>query len=210
MYMFEFTFAAWKSWPPHVTGPPSALAGWQVPSALQVEPGLQPDVRQSFTHRPRESHSWLAAQSAFAPHPSWGTQPPTLEHFSPVLQSAAVVHLAEQVPLPRHTAVLPQLPAPWQLCAQVPAPVHDWPEPQSASAPQPVLGTQPPEVEHFSEGVQLASVVHLCAHVFVARHVNDPPQSVPDWHCAPTAPTQLQALKPSAAVATRSNSHREL
>jgi hypothetical protein len=151
-----------------------------MPSVPQVEPGLQPAVRQSLTQRPSESHSWLAAQSAFAPQPSAGMQPPMLEHFSPALQSAAVLHLGEQVPLPRHTAVLPQLPAPWQLCAQVPALVHAWPEPQSASAPQPVFGTQPPEVEHFSLVAQFASVVHLCAQVFVARHVNAPPQSVPD------------------------------
>jgi hypothetical protein len=91
-----------------------------------------------------------------------------------------VVHFGEQVPLPRHTAVLPQLPAPWQLCAQTPVLVHAWPEPQSASAPQPLFGTQPPEVEHFSDEVQFASVVHLCAQVFVARQVNAPPQSVVD------------------------------
>jgi hypothetical protein len=44
--------------------------------------------------------------------------------WCPAWQSAAVVHFGVQVPLPRHTAVLPQLPTPWQLCAQVPALVH--------------------------------------------------------------------------------------
>src|SRR5438445_2977280 len=58
MYMFEFTFAAWNSSPPQVGAPPSGLEGRQVPSLPQLEPMLQPVVRQSFTQRPIESHSW--------------------------------------------------------------------------------------------------------------------------------------------------------
>lgn len=57
MYMFEFTFCARKSSPPQLVAPPSGLAFRHWPSVPQVEPGLQPAVRQSFTQRPTESHS---------------------------------------------------------------------------------------------------------------------------------------------------------
>ena len=156
---------------------------------------LRLDVTHRFTH---------------TPHPVDGTQPPVVEHFSPEAQSAAPVHFAVQVPLCKQTCVLPQLPMPWQLCAQVPLLVQAWPLRQSPSAPQPSFGTQPFEAEHFPVAPQLASVAHFVAHSFVSRHVSVGEQSVPDWHCAPTAPGQLQALKTSAAPATTRESHREV
>jgi hypothetical protein len=103
-----------------------------------------------------------------------------VEHFSPLAQSEAVVHFTVQVPLCKQTCVLPQLLGPWQLWAQVPALVHAWPVPQSLSAPQPVLGMQPFELEHFSPLAQFMSLAHLVAQVLVSRHVSVLAQSALD------------------------------
>lgn len=139
-----------------------------------------------------------------------GTQPPAVEHFSVGPQSAGVVHFGVHVPLCRQTAVLPQLPTPWQLCAQVPALVQAWPERQSASAPQPVSGTQPFDVEHFSLLAQFESSAHFVAQVLVSRQLSVGEQSVPDWQGAPIAPAQVQPANVSAAPKTRSENHREV
>ena len=59
----EFTFTAWNSSPPQVVAPPSGLAAVHSPVVPQVEPGLQPAVRQSLTHRPSWSDVHVQLQS---------------------------------------------------------------------------------------------------------------------------------------------------